>query len=444
MVFYVLKIDGENRHGFDTLCQLIEELENVVTCENLKTTKVKRYEKELNPETYYFCDDGSYLVLKNDKKRIATPAIKQKLDAESKKINSPLESHKYFLCKNDLPLCNFDTIDQLIKELEGVVTCENIKTISVVVCEESGGIRFSLCYRFTYDGACLFMTDHIEKTIPTPTVKLKLEAESKNNSPQNVQPIKTNEKPQTPNYLLIKDNEPNEKSFDDLRKELSKMSLGEIQKITIYSLTDKVIFKYSPEKMLFESKDSTIQLSYYLTEHLICTYKMLIVSAEDPNDPFKLTKKYMCEKKVLIKGSEFEEMQEYRRVQEHRTDQIAGEFKFDGLFKGHLVRIFLVKNNIIIGEINDRGIFYKSLFKLRLNAGEYEKCQKAIESYINYVTEFRKKPLEEIKKIYTEMRIHDGSSLHDGPSLNAFKMPYNVDVMVNLMIKANEFNMMLQ
>jgi len=213
------------------------------------------------------------------------------------------------------------------------------------------------------------------------------------------------------------------------------MSLGEIKKITIYNSANKFNYKYSPQKFLFKSKDGNMTLSDELTKHLTCTYKMLIFSAENPNNPFELTRKYVCEKKVLIQDDEFLEMNKYRK------DQLVvkgGKFNFNELFKRHLIRIYLIKNNSIIGEFNDRGLFYKNCFKIvDLHTGEFYKCQKAIKSYIDHVCEFREKPFEEIEKIYCRMKINNNVYL------TALNMPNNVNDMINIMIKANEFEMML-
>jgi hypothetical protein len=331
---------------------------------------------------------------------------------------------------------SFETMYQLIKEVENIgVTHELLTRVEVLTLNKN---TVSGCYSFCQSGAYLYLKSDPEKKIQTPGIKQKLDAESIkktqteliNNSPQNVQPIKTDEKLQAENFLLMRDNDAQEKSFDDIQKEVSKMSLDEIKKISLYHFPTKFLYKYSPEKMLFVSKDDTIQLPYNLTEHLICTYTMLIISVEDQNNPFKLTKKYMCEKKVLIQTNEYEEMQQYRRGQliDH-----GGEFKFDGLCKGHLVRIFLIKNKIIIGEINEFGVFYKNCFKEHLGRGEFMKCQDAIEAYICYVCDFRTKPFEEIKKIY-QQKVTAAAAL---------KVPDTADGMINFLIKANELEMIL-
>jgi hypothetical protein len=431
---YFLYKGGESLGRIVTTDQLIKELEKVVTSENIKTIAVTVYEENgsaIFPTGYCFNHDGSYLHPKSNSlgNKILTPTIKQKLDAESKNNSpqnvQPNKTYRYFSIGNDKPLGNCDTFDQLIKELEIVVTSKNIKTIKVVEDEDYGNIVTISNYWFYHDGSYLHLGwCPLVATFPTPSIKQKLDAE-KNNPPQNIQTTKINE-----NYLLIKDNDVQEKSFDDLQKELSKMLLSEIQKITLYNLADKIIYKFSTQKILFESNNSKT-LSDELTKHLTCIYKMLIVSAEDPNNPFKLTKKYICEKKVLIQDNESLELSQYRRNQ---LVSHGSEFKFDGLFKGHLVRIFLIKNNIIIGEINNAGLFHKNKHKGVIASGAFINCQKAIVSYIDYVNEFRKKSFEEIKKIYSQMEIDKIVCL---PALNILN---NVDKIVDIMIKANELN----
>jgi hypothetical protein len=330
----------------------------------------------------------------------------------------------------------YSTEIELVSRLERIVTLENYQKTKVKVFDNSH--HWLGYYCFSASGTHLFLEDDCKKQILTPTINQKLNAELSNNSPQSVQPIKTNEKPQTQNYLLIKDNEIQEKSFDDIQKEVSRMSLVDIQKITLYNLADKVTYNFSTQKALFESKDGKT-LSDELTKHLSCTYKMLIVSAEDPNNPFKLTKKYMCEQKVLLKPP-FSDVSEYDEMNSYRINQSVingGEFKVDGLFKGHLVRIFLIKNNTIIGGINHCGIFYKGRHKVPTGSGEFNKCQTAIQSYFDHLYEFRKKPLEEIKKIYTEI----SSLIVKVHSSELEKKMNNADEMVDIMIKVNELAM---
>jgi hypothetical protein len=549
MRFLITGLEGENG-WYSSETELIAQLERIVTSENYKTIKVITFDDmNLYIRSYSIGEGGACLFTfseTDDVNKILTPGIKQKLDNSPQNVQEN-KSHKYLLCKGNIPQCNFDTVDQLIKELEKVVTRENIRTINVVVYHEIEGIPYPRCYGFNHYGTCLhaehekeiltptikqkldaelknnppqnvqpaklwkyllikddkvigdfvsldYTLKELEKVvtreniktinvfgrvdtacpknyylshdgsrlhsdkdpygdvIPTPGIKQKLDAESKKNPPQNVQtyttnekpqqqnvePIKTNEKPQPKNYLLIKDNYVKEKSFDDLKKEVSQMSLDEIEKTTIYDLGAKVSFKYSLQKLLFEMNEG-VTFSDELTKHLTCTYKMLILSAEDPNEPFELTKKCICEKKVLILNDEYIEMSKYRKDQ---LVESGGEFKVDGLFKGHLVRIFLIKNNAIIGEINERGIFYKTNFKGRIASGEFMKCHEAMKSYIDYVNEFRKKPLEEIRKIYLGMIKHDLFTLFDDhPAIISKKN--NVDEMIDFMIKTNELVMLL-
>lgn len=147
----------------------------------------------------------------------------------------------------------------------------------------------------------------------------------------------------------------------------------------------------------------------------------------------------MCEKKVLIQSNEYDEMQTYRKAQEYyenRHGDCCGEFEFEGLYKGHLVRIFLVKNNSIIGEINNHGVVYKNCFKVCLNVGEFAKCQEAIRLYDAHVCEFRNKPLEAIQHIYLGM-VSGTFYLPNHPYNTATKMD-NADDMVNFMIRATE------
>jgi len=371
----------------------------------------------------------------NNNKEIATPTINKKIEAEMIN-NSPqsvqqIKADKYLLIKDNKVLGDIATLNQLIKELEKIVTCENIKMIKVLLYERYGTNACSIYYYFNHDGSYLHLGGlPLVATIPTPSIKQKLIAESKNNPLQNVQPNKIDE-----NYLLIKDNDLQEKSFDDLKKDVSKMSLDEIQKITIYNSTTKIKYKFSTQKSLFENTAGDMTLSDELTKHLLCTYKMLIVSAENPDNPFELTKKYICEKKVLIQDSEFNEMSAYRKNQPIIA---GGEFKFDGLSKGYLVRIYWIKNNIIIGELNDRGIFHKNYFMENLAPGEYHTCQEAVKSYMKHIYEFRKKPLEEIKKtamIWGRLQVpYYRLTLEH-------RINNNTDDMINFMIKANELDM---
>jgi hypothetical protein len=347
--------------------------------------------------------------------------------------------------------CRWCTLTELIRRLEDIITCENVSRVKIMTL---GTERRPIDnYRFMENGAYLQLDKDALDKIMTPTIKLKLMAELQNkypqkiksddkpetsqhplikqkldyerldNMPQTVQQVKVDDKP----YLLIKGDEVQPKSFAEIQKEVSKMSVDEIKKITIYMLSSNQTYKYSPEKLLFVNKDDTLLLPHNLTEHLICTYKMLIVSAEDPNNPFELTKKYMCEKKVLIRENEWNEMYDY--YQDHFI-----EFKRDGLFKGYLVRVFLIKNNIIIGEINDRGLFYKNYKKDNTQLA----IRQAIKSYIAHVYEFREKPREEIEKIYNKMMIYQKVYLC---GLRA--CPNDADEMVNIMVKRNEFEMML-
>ena len=418
MVFYDLIIHDPTKfwRSVDTIDRLVKELEKVVTCENIIKIEVKVWESHSSYESYFFHNDGSILCSKKEKnglvRAISTPTIKQKLEAE---------------LQNKLP----QSIQQI--KIDG-------KTPTIPGTEVEMQQNLAETQKNIED--LLNQLRQTTKINEIPTIKPKVEAESLNNSPQNVQPIKTNEKVQTPNFLLIKDNEAQEKSFVDMQTEVSKMSLEEIQKIIIYDIVAKINYKYSSEKLLFVSKDDKT-LSDELTKHLTCTYKMLIVSAEDLNNPFKLTRRYICETKVSINGD-----CEYNEMHRYFTGPIG--FKYDELFKEHLVRIYVLKNNVIICEINNSGMSHKNLPEdpgvIHMFKNMFEKCLYAMNLYLVHVHEFRRKPFGEIKEIYCQMMgnfrrevISSGAIGYGTIGYGGFKVPNDADEMVNIMIKVNEF-----
>jgi len=324
--------------------------------------------------------------------------------------------------------CNSDS--ELISILEEKVTDANYKGIKVAsMTFDNVGIKVNTIYNFNDDATALISKCGAAITLPESiTNKLK---------PKTVPVCIKQEVPvcieQTPRYLIIKGQDLYEKSSQDLEKEISGLDLQTIRTVIIYDLQTKDTYTFSDTEFVFKSKCKNKQLSLNLTQHLTATYKMLIVTAEDPTNPFKLTKKYICEKKVLLNNTdESVEMRDYRVVQ---LVGMGGEFKYDGLTAGHLVKIYFVKNNVIIGELNNKNILYNGVVVNTPNSGEFCKCNSAVSDYITHVNTFRKKSAAEISAIYYEFL------RAIGPNHEVFCPYLTINEsykMIDIMIKANE------
>ena len=315
------------------------------------------------------------------------------------------------------------SLNQLILLLEKNVTVENIKKIRVSLFEKNS---FKGDYHFADDYSALIYEKNESLTIPTPKIQQIIKS-------QTVQK-ETDE----PKFVLIKYNDATQMNYDCLLQEVSKMKLDEIKEISIYDVSHVALYKYLHHKNQFENKGG-MALPKELTKHLAIFYKMLIVSAEDLDNPFKLTQKYICEKEIVKEDEGYEEMNKYRTAQLRSN---GGDFEYENLFKGHLVRIYILKENVIIGEINNRGLYYKGSFKTVMG-DKFIKCTKAMSKYDDHLSDFRSKPIEIVKNIFLEMaREFALFNIHIEDEINNHIT--NVDTLVNCMIKLNEFRMVLK
>jgi len=332
--------------------------------------------------------------------------------------------------------CIIDSIEDLYVKLLAIVTLDNFTKI--IVYEFNSGEPGMRVYKFNPDASTLYVNEN-SPFYNTPTIKKKLVP-----SPVQEVPISV---PIEPLYLIITNNTPKEMTYDNLLKEIKTKNIDALKRLNIYDLLSKILYKFSEKKKLFVSECGK-DLSSDLTNHLSVNYKMMIVSADNLNNPFELTTNYMFESNALFNDDEFDEMNNYRLCQ---LPQIhGGKFKFQDLCKGYLVRIFILKNDICIGMIDGSGLSYKGTIQItKFPLGEFESCRQNILKYYEYIKEFKNRPIKEIQDIYNSINCITDLNSNKGHSLLSFspnvlvhnQVTNNANQMVDIMAQVNELRL---
>jgi len=338
---------------------------------------------------------------------------------------------------NEDSIKKYSHIDLVVDRLMEIVTLENKNIIRVILTDPSAKLRALpevVIYSFDDDAKNLVSDDKLRFNRPTPQINKKL-------FPASLPPLLSLP---TQTFLIIHDNIPEEVTMDQLQDRIKKITEKDAKTITIFDTTKKEVFTFSDKVIGFVNSSNEMLLPDFM-KHLCVNYKMMIVTAENPNNPFELTKKYICEKTVLVHNNEYLEMDKYRVSQ--LTDE-GGAFKYDGLFKGELVRIFYLRNDVIIGSLTNSGLFYKGVCKhssLRENS-ETEQCRIAIGRYYNTIKSFKLKPVEQITELFKKTN-YDTFLGNKNPlffNFDIFKADNIINspaIMVDIMLKMNELQL---
>jgi len=220
-------------------------------------------------------------------------------------------------------------------------------------------------------------------------------------------------------YILCKDNEAHE--YDD--DESLKAILIRIKNMKyIQIIKNMEIYKYDYDSNIFKCGDcGDNKLASEFTAHLFCEYKILVAYAKDKDKPFELTTKIITQDTIRVSEDEQDEMDKYR------ISTVGRGFKYSEVVSlGLLAKIYVVKNNNIIGEIKQNsGKYYKGVhFGSHLNSSDYFKCTKHLKEYDDIVAEHRYKPAIELyailfrmddsfKSVLTENQFNDSNFLVD-------------------------------
>ena len=318
------------------------------------------------------------------------------------------------------------TIGELLAAIGDKITIDNIKNISILQVGIDDYKTHS--FKFTDDGKNLHSSTGPIQFLSTPYIHHKLFPPVTPAAP---------DAPDAPVYLLIKDGIPEEKTLNVIIEEMKKTNINDLKKSVIYDVTNKISYTFSDEEKKFKSKCDKF-LPIDLAQYLTVKYKMMIVSAENPSNPFELSYKYVCEDVVdIIENGEIKEMDNYCKSQVTK-----GKFSLYRVFTGFLVRIYIIKNNIIIGEITSEGIYHKNKQLMTPDteySTTYSICMGAIGKYYDTVNEFRKRPIEEILKIFRQKQEIGGILKSADYEIN--HVTKNADEMINYILKFNELMM---
>lgn len=268
-----------------------------------------------------------------------------------------------------------DTFSQLLKILEKNITLANVSKITVVLPDHHYPRGFNTTpgfyagiYNFNEIATQMFSQDY-KYYFDTTTIATKLK--------QLQQPPTEKKK-----YIFLDNNNATYQTANELVTVIkSNIATNTINLTKIIDVDTMKIYNYEHgEGKMLSYVNEEVALNEPALESLYVNYKILLIYVENKNNPFKLSKKYICEKKIIPNT-----LDESTEMDKYHISTINKEFKYDDIKNFIIAKILIVKNDIIIGEIKNNCIFYKGKKLYTLTLGPYFKCGEILHSYENSV-----------------------------------------------------------